>query len=259
MRFRDQVRSIGTAPHSERVSLEILAPQGLSSVALELLVKDLKKKVLSHDMYIGNKDLFTADDALIIECLDPSVIWSAWPLCAEAIFLSRDKVLIRLEVSTDSWVQLLGGLCKEGKHNIISKVRWKSSRFGGRPSALSIATSSSLAAARRRHSKGGQVDQNTDFLTEIRVNGEPGMQDKLAIDTLIGHLMTHTGLDLKPHTGGSIFLPGTWKHLASRLLLAEHDYIWKQRRMSRRCMPLSMDRSCKSVQISLLSPYTTMS
>ena len=106
-------------------------------------------------------------------------------------------------------------LCKEGELSIISKLRWKASKFGGRPYATPTATSSALAASRRRKNKAGKEGQFVDFITEIRVNGEMGMHEKNTMDTLIQHLSFATGLNLTAHVDNAKTTAGTWKHLAS--------------------------------------------
>ena len=214
-KVRHPTRSIGSTEFFPRTSLEVLVPSSLSSLALELMTRELRRKALSPSMYVGMKELYTAGDALILECLDASVMARAWPLCKEAIFLAQDKVLIRTEASTDAWVQLMDTLCCEGELNVITKIRWKTSRFGGRPWAVPTATSSALAASRRRRGKHGKGDQILDYVTDICVNGEVGMNDKEIMDTLVKHACTQIGMDLKERAGHGNSPIGTWMHLAS--------------------------------------------
>ena len=91
------------------------------------------------------------------------------------------------EASAETWTQLMDSLCREGELSIISKLRWKASRFGGRPFALPSATSAALAASRRRKGKAGRAAQVTDFMTEVRISGDPGLQDKAISDDLMRH------------------------------------------------------------------------
>ena len=215
LRVRDPCRSAGSTAELPRTSVEVFLPQGLSPVGTEILIRQMRRLVLTPEMLIGNKELYVADDALVLECLSPAVMTKASPLCSEALFLSPDKVLIRTEASADTWVQVMDQLCREGELTIISKLRWKASRFGGRPFALPTATSSALAASRRRKGKAGRGPQLTDFATEVRINGEPGLQDKMLFDALINHVCQSTGLRLAPYDPSTSWSSGFWKHLAS--------------------------------------------
>ena len=212
---RDPVRSASSTTTQPRATMEILIPHSTTPLMLEMMVRDLKLHALRPNMYIGHKDLYTADDALILECLAPSVMERAWPLCSEAIFLTAKEVLIRTSASADTWTELLDVLCREGELNIISEIRWKASRFGGRPWATPSATTGALAASRRRQNKANSPEQLADFITDVRVNGETGLQDKEIMDTLFAHVCTAAGLTLQKHTAGSDVVLGTWKHLAS--------------------------------------------
>ena len=152
---------------------------------------------------------------MIMEFLDASIVAKASMLCSEFSFLSADKALIRSDASTDTWVKLMDSLCKEGEHNIISKIRWKSSKYGGRPWAVPTVSSSVLAASRRCKGKQGKGAQLSDFITEISVNGEIGIGDKETIDELVKHVCTQTGIQLKAFSPNDKGVIGTWKHLAS--------------------------------------------
>ena len=127
LKVRDPKRSVGSTSLAPRTSVEVLLPQGLSPIGTVLLIKKLKRQVITQDMIIGNVDLYTSEDALIMEILSPEVIPRVSPPCSEAIFLSADKILIRTEASSESWVQLMDRLCQEGEVNLVTKVRWKRS------------------------------------------------------------------------------------------------------------------------------------
>ena len=212
---RNPTRSVGSNDEIPRTKVDLMLPPGLSSIGVELLLRRLRRQVLSPETAIGNKELYTADDALIMECHSPAVLAQANPLCSEALFLSADRLLVRTEASTDTWVELMDRLCRSGELTIISKLRWKASRFGGRPSAVPTATSSALAASRRRKGKTGKAPQPIDYVTEVRVNGDPGLQDKRIFDDLIAHICRHAGLQLKAFGADAGHQAGTWKHLAS--------------------------------------------
>ena len=124
-------------------------------------------------------------------------------------------MLIRTDASADTWTTLMDGLCREGDLNLITKLRWKASRFGGRPFALPSAPLQSLAATRRRRGRAARPAQATDFMAEVRLSGDPGTQDRAIMDALMAHLVQHTGLTLRAADSASQPKPGFWRHLAS--------------------------------------------
>jgi len=215
LRVREPTRSVGSSAEFHRTTVRLLLPGGLSAMAVEILLRRLKREVLAPSMAIGNMDLYSAEDALIMECHSPSALHHANPLCSEAIFLSSDRVLVRTEASADHWVTLMDSLCKEGELTIISKLRWKASKFGGRPFAVPTASPAALAASRRRRGKQSLAPQQADFVTELRVNGEVGRQDRRIFDELILHVTQSVGIQMTPFNENSVQSAGTWKHLAS--------------------------------------------
>ena len=72
-----------------------------------------------------------------------------------------------------------------------------------------------MAAARRCRGKAGLVPQLVDCAAEIRVNGEPGLQDRAIFDKIMAHVCTSTGITLTAYDQHSTAHSGFWKHLAS--------------------------------------------
>eukprot|EP00959_Pyramimonas_sp_CCMP1952_P145538 3047028-Pyramimonas_sp.AAC.1 len=110
-------------------------------------------------------------------------------LRSEILFFSPENFLIRTEASADNWVELMEQLCGEGERTIITKLGFQANLFCGRPFALPLpcATAIAMAASRRRRGKAGCVPQLMDFAAQVRINGEPGLQDKLIIDKIMAH------------------------------------------------------------------------
>ena len=212
---RGATQSIGSSVEAPRTCVELLLPSGMSALGIDLVLRRLKRKALTAAMAIGNKDLFAAGDALILDCHSPAALAKVNPLCSEALFLSADRLLVRTEASADTWVELLDRLCREGEATLISGLRWKASRFGGRPFALPSVTLAAMAASRRRRGKNKSPPQQVDCVTELRVNGDPGLQDRRIFDQLIAHVCQHTGLQLSAYDADCAQHSGFWKHLAS--------------------------------------------
>ena len=212
--IRDPTRSIGSTAEVPRMTLSILLPVGMTALGIEMLVRRLRRQALTADMAVGSSELYTADDALILECHSPTVLPHALPYRSEAL-LTADRILVRAEVAPERWIELMDRLCREGEFTLISKLRWKASRFGGRPYASPTATRAALAASRRRRGRQGQAVQQTDFVTELRVNGEAGRRDRAIFDGLMAHLTQSVGLQLRAFSDDARQDTGVWKHLAS--------------------------------------------
>ncbi len=213
--IREPTRSLGSTSELPRTSVELFLPPDLSALGRELLVRNIRRVVQAHGLILGQRDLYTAADALILECLSPSVVLRAAILCSEARFLTATKLPIRTEASAATWTELLDNLCKEGELNIITKIRWKASRFGGRPFALPSATSTAFAAARRRRGPAAQTVQSTDFVTEVRLQGDPGLQDREIFNGLVHHVLSSTGIQLRASSSAERASTGFWVHLPS--------------------------------------------
>ena len=213
--LRDPVRSLGSSDDCPRTAVTAYLPAGLSPLGREILVRRIRRTVLAPDMIVGQRELYVAEDAMVLECAAPTIIGRAAPLCAEACFLSPNKLLVRTEATAETWTELMDTLCREGEANVISKLRWKASRFGGRPYAHPSATTAALAASRRRRQQGGRAPQLMDYMAEVRISGDPGLQDKAIFDAIMDHVAQHTGLALRASDGREGTSSGFWKHLAS--------------------------------------------
>ena len=215
LRLREPAKSVTSSELQQRVSVDVVPPTGLTILQMEMLVRGIKRRVIRADALIGSKDLITAEDALVVEFLDPAAMLKAWPLCKEALLLSDAKALVRTEASGDSWTEMLESMCKEGELSIISKIRWKASRFGGRAVAVPSATASAVAASRRRRGKMGRPALPVDFSAEVRLNGEVGVQDKEILSQLLQHTGAQIGLNLRQFSATDQTPAGSWRHLAS--------------------------------------------
>ena len=108
-------------------------PSSLSEAGSTLAMRFLRRTVLTAQMYLGHKELYTSPDALVVECNSPLALSRAWPLCSQAIFLSFDRVLVFTSASVESWTALLDRGLQEDENNAITKVKHKASSCGGRP------------------------------------------------------------------------------------------------------------------------------
>ena len=179
------------------------------------MLRRLKRQALTAAMAIGNKDLLIADDALILECHSPAVVTKVNPLCSEAFFLSADRRLVRTDASADTWVDIMDRLCREGETTLISGLRWKASRFGGRPFALPSATLASMAASRRRRGRCGNRTRQDGGIVEARVSDVAGRQGGHIFDRLLAHVCQSAGLQLVAYDADCVQHSGFGRRLVS--------------------------------------------
>ncbi|CAK0824484.1 unnamed protein product, partial [Prorocentrum cordatum] len=168
---RHPTRSPSSTDARGRVRLELIFTERLSDMAMEMRMRDIKRRVLTIDSYIGLKSLYTDPNALILECFSPLAVAKVSSLCSQLFFLTSDRVLLLTEASTETWAQLLNDAAKEDEALTITRLRWKASKYGGRHFAAIDATASALRASRRRRNRRGKPATIVDHITELRING----------------------------------------------------------------------------------------
>ena len=213
---RQPSRSPSSTVEASRVRVEILLPPGNSEVADVLTINLIRRSVLTDSMICGHRNLYTARDALILECCSPNAMIRAWPLCSQALFLSPDRALIYTEASQVSWMDMADNLMKEDGSNAITRVKWKPSSHGGRPWITPSATPTQIAASRRQNRRNGKSASFVDNVAEVRIEGEVGKEDAQVMHALIDHACTATGLSLTAASGNGSPGVGKWVYLASR-------------------------------------------
>ena len=93
------------------------------------------------------------------------------------------------------------------------KIRWRSSKFGGKAFAGPSATTEALTASRRR---GNQAVSAQHFLTEVSIHGEIGREDGQVVALLMNHAIRATGIALKETDYSRAPKPGEYIHLSSQ-------------------------------------------
>ncbi|CAK0825379.1 unnamed protein product, partial [Prorocentrum cordatum] len=127
---RHTSRSWGSTPEVPRVCVGIILPSSLSEAGSMLAMRFLRRTVLTEQMYLGHKELYTSPDALVVECNSPLGLVRAWPLCSQAIFLSSDRVLVFTSASVESWTALLDRGLQEDENHAITNIKHKVLQVG---------------------------------------------------------------------------------------------------------------------------------
>ena len=93
-----------------------------------------------------------------------------------------------------------------------ARLKWKTSKFGGRAIATPTATTTALAASRRG---GNRRVSLLDHATTIALQGEVGREDGEALVKLMSHVVASTGLGLRPAASPHETTVGEFAHMAS--------------------------------------------
>ena len=93
-----------------------------------------------------------------------------------------------------------------------ARLKWKTSKFGGRAIATPTATTTALAASRRG---GNRRVSPLDHATTIALQGEVGREDGEVLVKLMSHVVASTGLDLRPAASPHEPTVGEFVHMAS--------------------------------------------
>eukprot|EP00959_Pyramimonas_sp_CCMP1952_P260448 5445882-Pyramimonas_sp.AAC.1 len=113
-------------------------------------------------------------DSLILEFSSTLALSQYWPLCTELVSVTPTKAVIYTSRDADAWTRAMDHVMQMDTEETSVKLRWKSSKYGGKVVAVPSATSRGLAASRRR---GTAPISKHDFVAEVMVRGEIGQED----------------------------------------------------------------------------------
>ena len=120
---RAPTRSPGSTAARPRVFLELLLPSTFTPLAQQLLLAQARRDLGSMDVLLSLRSLYTAREGMIVEMTGPSALTHAWPLCAQALFLSPDKALVMVETAEGLWQNLVDKLMDDDPESAITRVR----------------------------------------------------------------------------------------------------------------------------------------
>jgi hypothetical protein len=158
-------------------------------------MKELRRVTFTQDTYFGVNTMHRSSNALILEINSPLGLSHFWPVCFQLIPLSQNKVLVYTEAAAETWIGIMDELLRQDPDAAATKLKWKASRFGGRPFAVPSATNTTLGATSRQAGK--TAGSRMDHITDIALRGEIGREDSAGLKSLMQHLITKTGLDIK--------------------------------------------------------------
>ena len=110
-------------------------------------------------------------DSLILEFSSALALVQYWPLCTELVSISPTRALVFTSRDAEAWTRVMGHVMQMDTEETAVKLRWKSSKYGGKLVAAPSATSRGLAASRRR---GTAPLSKHDFFAEVTVRGKTG-------------------------------------------------------------------------------------
>jgi hypothetical protein len=210
---RHPVRSPLTTKEVPRVNLQLIFPQDSTELEQLLIMKELRRVTFTQDTFFGLNTMHRSSNAMVLEVNSPLGLRHFWPLCSQLIPVSKNKVLIYTETAADTWIDSMNALLKQDPDTAATKLKWKPSKFGGRPFAVPSATSTTLGATSRQAGK--TSSSRMDHITDITVRGELGREDGAILKSLMQHLALKTGLNIK--VGNELGGPkvNEYVHLAS--------------------------------------------
>ena len=192
----------------------LLPPRGISELAVQLYLRDLRTNGLPRDALVAGRDIYGDNAALLVDLSAPMALTRMWHLCAEALYLSPTRATIRTDVQQEHWQKAVDDLWAEDRDNSVLKIRWRPSRLGGRAWVTAAATLDQMRDARRRpaerepHARAGAVS------AEVSVAGSMGYEPQAAAEAVIAVLKAQAAMDLLPAASEEQLIPGTWRRVA---------------------------------------------
>ena len=146
-------------------------------------------------MFYGLKSMYGAEDAMVLEVGSVRSLHHYWSLCSQLVTISQTKVSVYSDAATDAWTSTMDFVLAKDAADCAARLKWKTSKFGGRAIATPTATTTALAASRRG---GNRRVSLLDHATTITLQGEVGREDGEVLVNLMSHVVASTGLGLRP-------------------------------------------------------------
>ena len=157
--------------------------------------------------------MYADSNSMILEVNSPLSLHHYWPLCVQMVALSSSKVLVYSDADTEVWTETLDRVLAMDSCIATTRLKWKTSRNGGRPVACPSATTSALTASRKKPHK---FKSACDFVTDLAIKGEVGREDGEVSNKIMAHACAVTGCSIKEAVTGSTPKLGEYVHLASQ-------------------------------------------
>ena len=193
--IRDPTRSPLSTSAFSRMVINLVYPSGTADLVILTGLQRLRTLAVGADLFFGLRDLIGASDALILEIGNAASFRHYWPLCSQAIALSPTKLAVYSGAEPATWTASMDAVLSHEADDATARLKWKASRLGGRTVAAPSATPAALAAARRG---GNRRITSYDYTATVSLEGEVGKQDNEILCRLMHHVVTTTGLQLRP-------------------------------------------------------------
>ena len=229
VRWMDPCRSLGSSSSVRRAVLRGFFPARMATTLdLRALLHQLRALHLPASALLAVDDIFGDSAALLLELSSPEVAPLFAPLCEELAFINPKRLTVRTLASPEVWKQKLDALFAEDPSHCGLRLRWRSSRMGGRIFAQPAATQRQLDAC-GREARREVAPCSAAFPRQVCVqtNGPVGFDGTLVVHGLLKHLAGH-GFAFTPARDDAPVCAGQWEalqalqgpHMNGRLRLA---------------------------------------
>ena len=86
----------------------------------------VKGALIAHD------DIVADNSSLMVESNDPQAVKKYLHLCNEAAYVNNKTALVRTEALVEVWTHEFSSEYAKDQESVVSGVRWRQSRLGGR-------------------------------------------------------------------------------------------------------------------------------
>jgi len=147
---------------------------------------------------------------------DPQVLRRYVHLCNEIAFINEKSALIRTEVASEVWAHELAEEYSKDQDAVVTEVRWRQSRLGGKFWATPpISGQQSRAARRQRQRRKAPMDLGDNLEVNARLTGTGCGNPERALRSVVGLLAGEFGL--AEVDADADLNPGNWKFLDTGL------------------------------------------
>ena len=196
-----------------------LNPECSTYLQVQLIVSDLREHPGLSGALIGHSLLFKDKAAMILEATSSAPITEVDNRLEAVLLLSPGKALVIPRGTQQEWELALTTQNLQDPSNSVTKMRWKTSRHGGRTWAKPLALDRDLRAARARDKAPEQFGADQAVLT-IKLEGPLGADPNGLVDAIMKEVANRTKSQLRKQDG-----PGTLRsmHWAPSL---DTDGLW---------------------------------
>ena len=161
-----------------------LPREGISLLQVRVAVKEIRKAIGAMEGIVGEGGIFQDKAALMVEMTSWEAAGSICPLTEDLVALSPKWALMRTQVRSEEWEDVLSNLMRSNPYGCVLRVVWRQSKHGGRPWALPAATTQQIQAVRvqarlKLSQQGGKTPPCQESSINVRGNLGPNPGDVL--------------------------------------------------------------------------------